>query len=202
MKCLILILIVLLPVSAIAEKFGYETQGGFAQEIEDKILGRVDSSDYDGTLDSITAYFTITDGTSHNIHCAVFRYSDTVLIDSSEEKSIGSDGWHTFDLKLDGQILKNTAYVIAAQAKPEAGSSLRLMFNLSPTTNEWAFDNAETYGAWDDPWSGMTNAWSYPVSIYAWYTPTAAAGPPRAIHSVDGAAVFHSIAGTSVLHGP
>ena len=154
----------------IGPKFGFETQGGTEQYIDDVILGWRGAPSSDGTLDSITVYLKVLTEVC-SAHVAAYKHSDGALIDSSVGRDIAiGEGWETFDLLLDGQVTSATVYRLLTQGEDASGT----IFMVYDATGDGQHKFV-TYGVWPDPLTGMTND-NWDISIYAWYTVEAAAG--------------------------
>lgn len=195
----IALLVLMVPIGVShAETFGDENEESYNLSIEGLILGWSGPPSSSGTLDSIKVLLDVTTA-AHNVHCAIYKLSDTTLIDSSEVKSIGvgSGVWHSFDLKMDGEIQAGTVYAIVAQAEANGGD-VEMYFNI--TGNAWLYKST-VYDAWPDTLHDCIAPNTRDVSIFAYYTP-AAVGPVNVLHSAAGAGVLHSAQGASVLHEP
>jgi hypothetical protein len=167
MKQLILILIVLLPMSILAGGFGSEAVGGLSLTVEGDILGIESAADSTGTLDSVKVYLDITVA-AKDCHCAVYKKSDTSLIDSSEVLNVGvSTAWNYLDFLLGGQVIEDTVYYIVVCCEIGDGNG-RAYFGISG--DPWAREENALFVAWEDPWVGRTTLANRPISIFAYYT--------------------------------
>ena len=168
------LLILLLAPNLWAEGFGYESVGGNNNSIENNIWANRASPASSGTLDSMKVYLNTTTAT-HNVKGAVYLWSDTSFVDSTEIIAVGTGAaWVYFDFVNNASITASTEYAIAVWSEAADGDCV-IYFDLGGGSSA---QGSATYGVWFTPkWTGVENEYgSFPISIYAYYTPVAAAG--------------------------
>ncbi|MHC4891616.1 MAG: hypothetical protein ACYTEO_19365, partial [Planctomycetota bacterium] len=119
MKCLILILIVLLPVSVLADAFGIEANHTLSGDVRDAIIGSPYTANGSGTIDSISVYIN-TSGSGCSVSVAIYLVSaanDTVLVDSSEHLGISTGtNWYDLNMQMGGSVYQDSIYYLCARA--------------------------------------------------------------------------------------
>jgi len=169
----ILLLLCLAP-NLWAGGFGYGTDGNLWQTIESMRYANRSTPTSSGPLDSIKVYLQITTA-SHNVHCAVYKWSDTSFVDSTEVINVGIGiAWVYFDFVGNDSIYADTEYALVVQAQPVDG-----VCNVSYTTvgGSCAYDIFCSWGAWPTPkWTTVSATGEDRFSIYAYYTGEEEAG--------------------------
>jgi len=173
------------------KKIGYESSPAFTTMIHDITIGDVDTADFSGVLDSITAYVTVINEACSVKFGVITRYetADTV-IDTSAHHTIGvSVGWNTFPLLESGELVAGRVYTIVMWGDTVGTGEISSHFTLSGAAENWAVKGGSDYSsAWPaigGTFGGLEYTADRDVSIYAWYT------------TVDGDVVT-----TKYRHGP
>lgn len=168
------LLILLLAPNLWAEGFGYDGEGSFETTIEDVKWANRSSPASSGTLDSIKVWITVTTQ-SHEVKLAVYQWSDTSFIDSTEIIDVGiGEGWVYFDFVNNASITASTEYALVALAEATTGDC-QIDFEISGGSH--AGEIGGSYGVWPTPkWTTVDQSGSYKFSIYCFYTAEAAAG--------------------------
>ena len=123
--------------------------------IEDVIHGGIFTSTVNAQLVSIRAYHPSSGSNSdRQIKCAIYRAADSTLLDETEERTYTStaaaNGWHTYVFPATPASIKaDTSYFIAAWGELGGGNLSTRTGGSGTGTGHW--ENAETYGAWENP---------------------------------------------------
>jgi len=157
-----------------AEGFGYCTAGDNWYTIENQRVANRSTPTSSGPLDSIKVYLQVTEA-SHNVHCAVYKWSDTSFVDSTEVINVGTGtAWIYFDFIGGDSIFADTEYALVVQAQPAAG-----VCNVSHTTSGGtsAYDIFSSWGAWPTPkWTTIYYTDIDRFSLCCYYTGEEAVG--------------------------
>lgn len=169
------------------EGFGYGSTCGLTTTIENRIWATRDTPEFTGTLDSAKVYLYVTTA-QHNVKMAVYKVSDSTLVDQTEEILVGiGSAWIYFDFTGNDSIFASTEYAIAVVSEVAAGEC-EVGFNTSGGNGSHWGQASFTYGAWPSPkWTTLDQSGSYCFSIYAYYSYTPASDVVRAIQCPDGA---------------
>jgi hypothetical protein len=146
---------------------GYNSVGTLTQSIENTIRGSSFTIQGYGQAHSITLYLELSGGaTNKKVKAAI--YSDTGnFIAGTEEKTVSSNGWYTFNLNDPKPILvTSTNYLLVAWSTSGTGD-IRLRYDAGSTNQGQR--TSLTYGNW--PSSSTFNHDNYKYSIYCTYTP-------------------------------
>ena len=145
----------------VPHNFGYTLTGNNHQDVNDRISGSNFTVMVNGTADSISAY--IQSDNSCNAKCMIYKYSDSSLVGTTEEKTINTGSnfsWTVFNFTgTKPKLTKDTQYILVIWSDDSC--------NLSyDTTNEnkGRYDS-QVYGTPPDPigWD------SYEQRLYSIY---------------------------------
>ena len=148
--------------------FGSEGDGVALLDFEDDIWAGIYSPASSGTADSMKIRLQIS-SSAKNVKGALYLWSDTSLVDSTEIRSIssGAEHWEYFDFILGGSITAFTQYALTAMCQAGGGTG-KIDYISSGGTHSGQLSFG--YGAWPDPWSTADLSGSFTISIYAYYT--------------------------------
>lgn len=173
---IVLALLLCLAPNLWADGFGYGSAGSFSIAIDDTVWAHISAPASSGTLDSLKARLSVTTA-AHNVKAAVYKWSDTSFVDSTEIVNITNLGtdWIYFDFIGNASITADTQYALAVWAEG-ANGSCKVFFEISGGTH--AGQLPYTYAVWPTPkWTTVNQSGSYKFSIYCFYTaPEAVAG--------------------------
>lgn len=155
--------------------FGYETIGGTSWGLMfDNILGSKFTCTESGTADSITCYFLIL--MSGTLQCAIYD-SSLVLVGGTEQKTVDSDGWYTFNFSAPKPSLSAADYWLVAGGTDayewiqyDAGAANQWMYSSGPVP------------PWPDTLTPI-HYYAYKQSIYCTYTAAAEGGHPTQLRT-------------------
>ncbi len=151
-----------------AQIFGRNSEESKSDSIEGVIRGSRYTPTYDGTTLSITVYLDLSSASNRHVKAALYSASK-VLIASTEEKTVSSDGWVTFNFAdPKPELTAGTDYYLVAWADEAYGS-----VNMRYRTGQYnSLSRYQSYGSW--PYSlGSAYSDNRGYSIYCSYQPTA-----------------------------
>ena len=183
MKRLVLILIVLLPVSALADTFGTETIGAIPVEIGGALIAGAFVANGTGTIDNMSVYLDIGSNPC-SVKLAIYLVSgsdDTVLVDTSEKKvvSVGA-AWVDFNMQIGGTVFVDSTYYLANRSEDVAGLEYIKIYAVSACSGDpdpvtdcpWVFRTMTWSNAWPATLTSTTKTTKREVSIHCEYKPT------------------------------
>lgn len=156
-----------------ADNFGYCSDGSSWQTVEGQRWANRSTPTSSGPLDSMGVYLQVTTD-AHNVHCAVYKMSDSSLVDSTEIINVGvGTAWIYFDFIGNDSLFADTEYALVVQAEPASG-----VCNVGYTTGGGAsiYDILAQYGAWQVKWTTIFGTGSDRFSLCCYYTGPAPEG--------------------------
>lgn len=174
----ILMLILLLTAPVWAGSFGIvDTTGGLAvppgADLEDDLYGSVYIADSTATGDSICMWLYAVNS-ARNVKCALYRASDTTLVDTTEIESILTTDttWYYFSFINAPEIKKDTAYIVTGYGESGVGNVYRFRTDVDATG--YYYLNTNDIGlswAWPVPkWTPVNKITNYKILIGCYYT--------------------------------
>lgn len=146
--------------------FGYDSAGGSNTETEDVIVGSNFTISEDGTAHNMTVYISWNSVTPANFKTAIYKDSDSSLVENTTEISYPVD-WRTFDFVTEPSLTSGTSYVLVAWSGSNPMGMSAIAYDTNGYTDRGHTDS-QTYGDWVDPASFTHNNNIY--SIYCNYT--------------------------------
>ena len=146
---------------------GYSTIGSSSSQssIEDTIRGSLFNMPVYGQVQNISVYLDLSNAVNRKVKTAIYSESND-FIASTEEKTISSTGWYTFNFADPKPVLAaNTNYILVAWSDYASGSvSLRYDTGVS---DQGHYRSNQNYGDW--PTSVNFNHNNNKYSIYCGY---------------------------------
>lgn len=155
--------VTLMPVG---DTFGYTSQGGGTNPLENTMQGLLATPGGAGTVTSISAYLNGT-GTTQLYKYGLYDGTDFIANGSSNEGTFdATNGLHTQNMAVNASITA-IEYAITAWGSSAVGTLNVYRDSTAGYTRKTA---SVTYGAWSDPVTWGTDGANQRVSIYATYT--------------------------------
>jgi len=151
-------------VKATQHNFGYETQGGSVDSVENIIRGSVFTITEAGTADSITFYGSNSNG--KKIKCAIYKHSDLSLVKATNERTDIpiTYAWYTFTFsEPKPSLTANTEYILVVWSNSAFGA-----IAYSAGDADQGHYQSLTYDSFPNPLVPTHNNNKY--SIYCTYT--------------------------------
>ena len=146
---------------------GYSSIGPSTQSIDNSIRGSLFTIPSDGQAQNITVYLELQGTSSRTVKTAIYSAAHNFIAET-EEKTILTSGWYTFNIIGTKPILSaNTGYVLVAWSD-NAGGDVLLHYYDSGVSNQ-GHRSTNTYGTW--PSSVSFNHDTRQYSIYCTYSP-------------------------------
>ncbi|MGB9915056.1 MAG: hypothetical protein ACPLIG_02985 [Candidatus Bathyarchaeales archaeon] len=146
---------------------GYSYIGSSTQNIENNIVGSQFNVLGDGEVQSITAYIDLSSGASNRKVKAAIYTSSHSFVAGTQEQTVNSDGWVTFNFPDPKPILTaGASYILVVWADSKSGS-VSVPYDIG-SSNQGHYVN-RTYGSW--PSSPSFTHENRKYSIYCTYSP-------------------------------
>jgi hypothetical protein len=159
------------------DTFGYTTLAGTYLSFEDKIFGSNYTTGGEGEVTKITIGIQIYNAGTHNVKSAIYndRATDTPLTNGATDARAFSGAqdktWYDFTFTTNPTIADATEYQLFGWSDTRTRNDM--FYDVK--AGAYIIIDPQTYGAWPNPVAPTTELNGYKVSIYATYTPTAAA---------------------------
>ena len=186
MKILLILLLTAMPL--MADSFGVTDTSGLdvtsSFDIEDDIYGTPFTATGTGTGDSI-CFWSYALNSARNVKCALYRYGDMSLLDTTELVSIltTDTAWYYFSFINSPAIKEDTVYVVTAYGEDGVGNVYRIRDPETGVDYLYQLTVGTSY-AWPTPsWTDTTRTSDYQIVIGCYFTSSSGGSLVPFIHT-------------------